>query len=66
MTTKLMRANDAATYLGVSVREIRRLVKAGELDIKYVGKKNSREYRIITASADAYFDALPTEKRVSA
>jgi len=61
----LLRASDAAAYLGLSVREIRRLVKAGELDIKYVGEKNNREYRILTASCDAYVDALPNDPKTA-
>lgn len=59
----MLTARNAAEYMGVSLREVRRLIKAGELDIKYIGEKNSREYRILTASCDAYVDALPTEPR---
>lgn len=61
----MLTANSAATYLGISLREVRRLVKDGELDIKYVGKKSSREYRIIRASCDAYFESLPSEPRAA-
>ncbi|EFQ84754.1 hypothetical protein HMPREF0063_10095 [Aeromicrobium marinum DSM 15272] len=62
----MLTARDAATYLGLGLREVRRLVKAGELDIKYIGAKNNHEYRIVTASADAYIAALPSEPRRSA
>lgn len=56
-------AKDTAAYMGLGLREVRRLVKAGELDVKYIGKHNSREYRIITESADAYIASLPSEPR---
>lgn len=65
MKPAMMTARDTAAYLGLGLREIRRLVKAGELDIKYVGVKNNHEYRILTDSADAYIASLPSDPAVA-
>jgi excisionase family DNA binding protein len=60
----LLRANDAATTAGVSLRTIRQLVKDGELDVRYIGN-GRKEYRITYESLVAWVDSLPTEKAAS-
>lgn len=66
MNAILRRVKDAAEDLGLSQREIRRLLSEGELDRVYVGKKNSREYRVTYESMLAYRASLPTVARKSA
>lgn len=58
-----MRVKDAAAYLAVGETEVRRLARAGELDMKFIGKNSSREYRIVTASIDDYIASLPSDPR---
>lgn len=55
----LYRVDDAARVLGVSRSEVRRLLSAGELTAKYIGKKKSREYRVTAESMQAYVESLP-------
>jgi excisionase family DNA binding protein len=55
----MMRVADAAAYLGLSDRQIRYLAESGELQRRWIGK---RQYRITTASLDAYAAALPEER----
>lgn len=55
----LYRVEDAARVLGISVSEVRRLLGAGELTAKYIGKNRSREYRVTAESMDAYVESLP-------
>lgn len=45
-TTKFMTRSDYATYVGVSVGTICRLVKDGRINLEYV-KVNGREKRLI-------------------
>jgi excisionase family DNA binding protein len=59
MKPALMRVADAATYLGLSDRQIRYLAEDGVLERRWVGK---RQYRITTTSLDAYVAGLPEER----
>jgi len=54
----LLRSKDAATYLGVSVRTVERLVGEGVLERRYIGR---RQYRVTVSSCDAYVASLPAE-----
>lgn len=54
----LYRVSDAAEYLALHEREVRRLVAAGVLHRRYIGK---RGYRITRSSIDAYVASLPSE-----
>lgn len=54
----LYRVADAAVYLSLHEREVRRLVSAGILHRRYIGK---RGYRITAASLEDYVASLPAE-----
>jgi excisionase family DNA binding protein len=57
-TPALYRVKDAAAYLSLHEREVRRLVKAGILHRRYTSQ---RSYRITAESIEAYITSLPSE-----
>lgn len=56
----LYRVKDLAARWSISEWEVRRLVKAGELERRYVGT-SGRTYRITAASVEAYEASLSSE-----
>lgn len=56
----LWKVKDAAAWLSVSDREVRRLAETGELSRRYVGQ-GSRFYRITGKSLDDYLASLSEE-----
>lgn len=62
VTPLMLRANDAADALGLSLRSVRTLVREGHLEPRYIGN-GRKEYRITYASLVAYVASLSTEPR---
>lgn len=54
-------AAEAADYLGVSERELRRLTANGHLAPKYAGEKHTKPLYDLR-DLDRHFDSLPTER----
>ena len=54
------RVKDVAVLLSIGEWEVRRLVAAGELERRYIGKSD-RYYRITAASVEAYEATLSSE-----
>ena len=49
---------DAAAYLGVSEKTVDRAIKAGDLPVKFVGRKPLVPFPALVA----WFESLPDEK----
>ena len=61
MSPALYRVKDAADYMALSQREVRRLADAGILHRSYIGASSRKYYRITAASIEEYLASLPAE-----
>ncbi len=57
MQPRLLSAEDAARYLGVSERKLRELAKAGYITRRYIGNRPKYEREDL----DEYIDTLPED-----
>lgn len=58
LAKRLYSLSEAATYLGVTERQVSRLRAQGDLPVKYLGTKPLYD----VADLDIYVDSLPSER----